>query len=48
MDCPNCFYGDMNRTLHEYFDDFIVVFFDDILIYSKSEEERKSVIAVLF
>jgi hypothetical protein len=30
----------MNRMLHEYLDDFIVVFLDDILIYSKSEEEH--------
>jgi hypothetical protein len=31
----------MNKMLHEYFDDFIVVFLDDILIYSKSEEEHE-------
>jgi hypothetical protein len=29
----------MNVMLHEYLDDFIVVFFDDILIYSQTEEE---------
>jgi hypothetical protein len=31
----------MNRMLHEYLDDFIIVFLDDILIYSKSEEEHE-------
>jgi hypothetical protein len=29
----------MNRMLRDYSDDFIVEFLDDILIYSKSEEE---------
>jgi hypothetical protein len=27
-----------NGMLHEYLDDFVVVFLDDILIYSKTEE----------
>jgi hypothetical protein len=27
--------------LHDYLDDFIVVFLDDISIYSKSEEEHE-------
>jgi hypothetical protein len=36
---PAAFLEAMNRMLHEYLDDFIVVFLDDILIYSKSEEE---------
>jgi hypothetical protein len=31
----------MNRMLHDYLDDFIFVFLDDILIYSKSEEEHE-------
>jgi hypothetical protein len=31
----------MNGMLHEYLDDFIVVFLDDILIYSKTEEEHE-------
>jgi hypothetical protein len=37
---PAAFMEAMNRMLHEYLDDFIVVFLDDILIYSKSEEEH--------
>ena len=30
----------MNRIFHNYLDRFVVVFIDDILIYSKSEEEH--------
>jgi len=38
---PAVFMEAMNRMLHEYLDDFVVVFLDDILIYSKSEEEHE-------
>ena len=30
----------MNRIFHEYLDKFVVVFIDDILVYSKSEEDH--------
>lgn len=30
----------MNSMLHRYLDDFVVVFIDDILIYSKTEEDH--------
>jgi hypothetical protein len=33
--------GAMNRMLHEFLDDFVVVFLDDILIYLKTEEEHE-------
>ena len=31
----------MNRVFHEYLDRFVIVFIDDILIYSKSQEEHE-------
>jgi hypothetical protein len=38
---PAAFIEVMNRMLHEYLDDFVVVFLDDILIYSQTEEEHE-------
>ena len=38
---PAIFMDYMNRIFHEYLDKFIVVFIDDILIYSKNKEEHK-------
>ena len=37
---PGVFMEYMNRIFHTYLDRFVVVFIDDILIYSKSEEEH--------
>ena len=30
----------MNKVFHEYIDSFVIVFIDDILIYSKTKEEH--------
>jgi hypothetical protein len=38
---PAAFMEAMNGMLHEYMDDFIVVFLDGILIYSKTKEEHE-------
>ena len=31
----------MNRVFHDYLDKFIIVFIDDILVYSKSREDHE-------
>jgi hypothetical protein len=38
---PAIFMEAMNRMLHEHLDIFVVVFIDDILVYSKSKEEHE-------
>ena len=30
----------MNSIFHEYLDKFIIIYIDDILVYSKTEEEH--------
>ena len=38
---PAYFMSMMNKVFMEYLDKFVVVFIDDLLIFSKSEEEHK-------
>ena len=38
---PAIFMCLMNNVMHKYLDKFVVIFIDDILIYSKSKEEHK-------
>jgi hypothetical protein len=38
---PAAFMEAMNKMLHDFLDDFVVVFLDDILIYSNTEEEHE-------
>jgi len=38
---PGVFMDYMNRIFHPYLDSFVVVFIDDILIYSKTKEEHE-------
>ena len=37
----------MNRVFNQYLDLFVIVFIDDILIYSRSEEEHTSHLRVV-
>ena len=37
----------MNNIMHKYLDKFVVVFIDDILIYSKNEEEYKELLRIV-
>ena len=38
---PTAFMDLMNRVFRPYLDHFVVVFIDDILVYSKNEEENE-------
>jgi hypothetical protein len=38
---PACFMYLMNKVFMEYLDKFVMVFIDDILVYSRSEEEHE-------
>ena len=38
---PAFFMDLMNRVFHEYLDSFVIVFINDILVYSKSQEEHE-------
>jgi hypothetical protein len=38
---PTYFMYLMNKVFMEYLDKFVVVFIDDILVYSRSEEEHE-------
>ena len=38
----------MNRVFHEYLDRFVIVFIDDILIFSKSMEEHEEHLTIVF
>ena len=41
MNTPTTFLDHMHRVFQPYLDQFVVVFVDDILIYSKSEKEHE-------
>ena len=44
---PDAFMDMMNRICRPYLDKFIIVFIDDILIYSKSEEQHRTHLLIL-
>ena len=37
---PTAFMGLMNRVFHPYLDQFVIIFIDDILVYSRNAEEH--------
>ena len=45
---PVAFMDLMNRVFHEYLDHFVIVFIDDILIFSKSMEEHEEHLRIVF
>ena len=45
---PAIFMCIMNNIMHKYLKKFVVVFIDDILIYSKSGEEHKEHLKIVF
>ena len=44
---PIVFMSLMNNVLHKYLDKFVVVFIDDIIIYSKTKEEHEEHLKVV-
>ena len=44
---PAVFMCLMNNVLHKYLDNFVVVFIDDILIYSKTKEEHEEHLKII-
>ena len=44
---PATFMCLMNSVLNKYLDKFVLVFIDDILVYSKSEEENKEHLSIV-
>jgi hypothetical protein len=48
MNAPVYFMYLMNKVFMEYLDKFVVVFINDILVYSKTEEEYEEHLRLVF
>ena len=44
---PGVFMDEMNRILHPYLDSFVVVFIDDISVYSKTRKEHEEYLRIM-
>jgi len=44
---PGVFMDYMNRIFHPYLDSFVVVFIDDILVYSKTRDEHEEHLSIV-
>ena len=44
---PAAFMDLMNRVFEDYLDKFVIVFIDDILIYSRSQKEHAEYLALV-
>ena len=44
---PAAFMDLMNRVFHPYLDQFVVVFFDDILVYSRDAQEHEQHLKIM-
>ena len=47
MNAPSTFMNLMHKVFQPYLDKFVMVFVDDILVYSKSEEEHEDYLRVV-
>ena len=45
---PAAFIDLMNKVFHPYLDRFVIVFIDDILVYSRSHEEHAEHLRIVF
>ena len=45
---PTTFYTLMNQVFHEYLEKFVVVYLDDIMVYSVTREEHEEHLVKMF
>ena len=47
INAPAAFMDLMNKVFHPYLDQFVVVFIDDILVYSKDAQEHEHYLRIV-